>query len=445
MTKNVKNIVAVLLCLFILSGCGETQDQEEVLATVEVNETEAEERDSEASAEEETLMEDSIQETEPVMEYSASETLQEIPTEENGIIEIYDGRKQIKTEETEKGYVPTGEYCSMEDLGEMDYYLFCHTEMSTDVGPVEFASVVINRQTQTVEEAKKLYQEFKERLPLEEEEENVEYDVDKGKETEIFYVSPDCKWVITNRWNKYQTINTQILFYEKENVKKVVEETRGEAVPILIVKDGDTYREMEEEHYKKLSELRMKTGYIGAEKINSEGDLYAGTNYDDSLLTVGKIEDGAERWNFSLQGIKDEARKIRDNMGYKEGSVVGVYMCQFEGNEREGWIIVQAGTSSFFRIAYPSGEVTYLGEYLYSPCFSPDGKYVAYSGIDYDNVVAMDLDEQEQLPPQGIYIKEMATGKTAYIDWDRLPENRSFMWLEKESFEEYMADIVSKE
>ena len=343
-----------------------------------------------------------------------------------------------------KDYVITKGYCDMEDLGEMDYYLFCHTEMSGDVGPVEYVPIVLSSQTQTIKEAEDLYQEFKKRLPLEdEEEENRENNSDEDGRTEVFYISPDCKWVITNKWSKFQTISTQMLFYEKENIKKVVEES-GVMHPILIVKDGDTYREMEEEHYKKLSELRMKTGYIGAEKINAEGDLYAGTNYDDSLLTIGKIEDGIERWSFSLQGIKDEARKIRDNMGYKEGSVIGVYMCQFEGNEQEGWIIVQVGTSSFFRIAYPSGEVTYLGEYLYSPCFSPDGKYVAYSGIDYNNVVAMDLEEKEQIPLAGIYVKEIETGKTAYIYWNRLPEIRTFIWIEKEEFEEFMGEDNEK-
>lgn len=328
------------------------------------------------------------------------------------------------------------DYCGINDFEDFHYYLFCYTEMSGDVGPVEYVPIVISSQTQTIKEAEDLYQEFKKRLPLEdEEEENRGNDTDEDGKTEVFYISPDCKWVITNKWSKFQTISTQMLFYEKENIKKVVEES-GVMDPILIVKDGDTYREMEEERYKKLLELRMKTGYAGAKKINAEGDLYAGTDY--SLLTVGKIEDGIERWSFSLQGIQEEARKIRGNMGYKEDSVQYACICQFEGNEQEGWIIVQVGASSFFRIAYPSGEVTYLGEYLYSPCFSPDGKYVAYSGIDYDNVVAMDLEEQEQIPPLGIYVKEIETGKTAYIDWDRLPQERNFMWLEKENFEEFM-------
>ena len=71
-----------------------------------------------------------------------------------GIILWKDNKGEAKTEEIEKGCVQTGEYCSMEELGEMDYDLFCYTEMSSDVGPVEYVSVVIDSQTQTIEEAR---------------------------------------------------------------------------------------------------------------------------------------------------------------------------------------------------------------------------------------------------------------------------------------------------
>ena len=312
-------------------------------------------------------------------------------------------RMEEKIEETKRYYVATEEYCSMEDLGEMDYYLFCHTEMSTDVGPVEFASVLINDRTQTVDGAKELYQDFKERLSLEEEE-----DEGEGGKTEIFYISPDCKWVVTQKWSEHQTINTQMLFYEKEKVKEKETETREGVYPILIVKDEETYQEMEEGQYNKLLELKKKIGYG---KMNAQGDMYAGTNIEDSLLIIGTIKDGTEQWRYDLAEIKKKAREIRKNRGYEENSGLGVWIEQFEGNEEEGWMVVQAGPSSFFRIAYPSGEVIYLGEYLYSPCFSPDGKYLAYSGVDYSNVVGMELDEQEQLPLQGVYIKEMEIGR----------------------------------
>lgn len=339
------------------------------------------------------------------------------------------------------------EYCGMDEFEELDYYLFCDTQLHKGSGGnFTYRQSIIGSETQTIEEARELYQEFIERLPLDFEED------EEGEAAYVSYVSPDCKWVRTSKWSDYKNIRTQKLFYEKEEVWERVNETWFENYPILIVKDGDSYREMDEERYKKLSELRMKTGYIGAEKINEEGDLYAGTNYDFSLLTVGKIEDGAERWSFSLQGIQEEVERIRDDV--QEGDEVFVGICQFEGNEKEGWLTVQAGLSSFFRIAYPSGEVTYLGEYVYSVCFSPDGKYAAYSSdVDYDSGVAMrqeEDDRMERICPPGICIREIETGKTAHIYWDpyRNPENRDedymenryFMWIEKEGFEEFMEE-----
>ncbi|MDE7250601.1 MAG: hypothetical protein K2N82_12130, partial [Lachnospiraceae bacterium] len=100
-----------------------------------------------------------------------------------------------------------------------------------------------------------------------------------------------------------------------------------------------------------------------------------------------------------------------------------------------------------------SGEVTYLGEYMYSVCFSPDGKYAAYSSdVDYDDGVVMENekhDEYERMKricPPGICVREIETGKTAYLYWDpaknpeeNFMEYRHFMWIEKEGFEEYMA------
>ena len=152
-------------------------------------------------------------------------------------------KMEEKIETSKRDYVSAVENWSTKDLGEMDYYLFCHTEMSTDVGSVEFVSVLIDSQTQTVEEAKALYQEFKERLPLKEEEEgNGEQDGDEGEKTEIFYVSPDCKWIVTQKWSEHQTINMQMLFHEKEKVKEKVCETSEGVNPIVLVKNKDNYQ-----------------------------------------------------------------------------------------------------------------------------------------------------------------------------------------------------------
>ncbi len=363
---------------------------------------------------------------------------------------VISGRDDMK-EEVEKDvrdYMIAKDYCSIDEFKNIDYYLFCDTQLQEGAGGFKMKPCIISSETQTIEEAKELYQEFREKLPIETEPD------EEGEEDNVTYVSPDCKWIIVTKWSEYKTISTQRLFCEKEKVRERVNETRNGIYPILVVKDGEQYQEMTEEHYNMLSELKkesvLQDGYSPLCGTNAEGNLLAGTKDDYKLLTIRRIEDGIEQWSFPLQGIREEVERIRDDIQAKDTVLVSV--CQFEGDEKEGWLTVQAGPSSFFRISYPSGEVTYLGEYLYSVCFSPDGKYAAYSDVDYDNRVDMEQEEREQMPSQGIYIKEVETGKTAYIYWDPsknleedFMEYRNFMWIEKEGFEEYMSDMRNKE
>ncbi|MDE7251179.1 MAG: hypothetical protein K2N82_15145 [Lachnospiraceae bacterium] len=359
--------------------------------------------------------------------------------------------EKVMKERDAKTDMTTGNYCGMDEFEELNYYLFCDSQLHEGAGGFTFRPSIIGSETQTIEEAKQLYQEFAERLPLDFEEKETKCDI-----TYVSDVSPDCKCVITSKWSEHETMRTQILFYEKEKVREEVNEIRVENYPMLIVKDGDSYREMDEEHYEMLSELKKESydeGYLPIWRINAEGNLLAGVR-DNSLLTIREIEEGAEQWSFSVQGIQEEVAQIRDDI--QEGDTVFVTVEQFEGDEKEGWLTVQAGRSSFFRIAYPSGEVTYLGEYMYSACFSPDGKYVAYSSdADYDDEVDMEQEEYERMKricPPGICVREVETGKTAYLYWDpnKNPEEdfmeyRCFVWIEKEGFEEYMAESWENE
>lgn len=344
-------------------------------------------------------------------------------------------------------YMLVKDYCSVDEFEDMDYYLLCNTQLHKDAGGFELKSSIISNNTQTIEEAKELHQEFLERLPLDLEKE------DEEEKTNVSYVSPDCKWVITDKWSNFCTINIKTLFHEKEKIREKVSDMSKEFNRILVVKEGNGYREMDEAHYKKLEELKrisaLQEGYSALWGLNAEANLIAGTKDDYSLLTIRKVEDGTEAWSFPLQGIWEEVKKIRDDIQVKD--TVMVVIRQFEGNEEEGWLTVQAGRSSFFWIAYPSGEVNYLGEYLYSLCFSPDGKYAAYSDVDYDYGVDMDWEEEKRVPPPGIYIREMETGKTAYIYWnpsqnpeEDFMEYRDFIWIEKEAFEEYMGEEKEK-
>lgn len=159
--------------------------------------------------------------------------------------------KEVKTD-----YMFAKDYCAMEELGEMDYYLFCDTQLNKGTSGYEGKPSIINNDTKTIEEAKALYQEFKAKLPLEPDKEDEE-----GEETNVIYVSPDCKWVVTNKWSEHQTIETKMLFHEKKKVMEKVSDLRKELQYIWVVKDGDTYKEMDDRYYKNIAEFKRDTEY----------------------------------------------------------------------------------------------------------------------------------------------------------------------------------------
>lgn len=367
-----------------------------------------------------------------------------------------------KVQEAKRYYEVSQEYCTIDEFEDMNYYLYCNTWLSKDTSGDQNIPSIISNKTQSLAEAKELYQEFRAKLPLEPDKDE---EGEEGEKTNVFYVSPDCKWVVTDKYSEYQTISTKMLFYEKEKVTQKVSAFREGIQYIWIVKDGDAYKEMDDSCYRKILEYKRDPEYIAILQWNLEGDLIAGVKDQRKRLTIRSVEDGTELWSLDLQKIWEEVRPIRKGMydeWMKKGLVTEekiqqirggvpdeewspyIEVVQFEGNEQEGWLTVQAGDFSF-RIEYPSGEITYLGEYLYSLSFSPDGKYAAYTSVDYDYGVDMFPEEYNQAPPPGIYVKEMETGKTAYLYWDpfRNPNEtyflaRSFLWLEKESFEDYM-------
>ena len=444
---NKKKIIGILLvCIFILVCVG-CQKQDVVNEGISTSKEEAVMQE-EASADvknnsEEKTVQDNNVEAEKNIEESEQENMEEQvkPEEQEETLEE-PLIKRVVGEDTSE----VGEYCNMEDLGEMDYYLLCNTDLHKGATGLEAKPSIISNDTQTIEETKELYQKFKEQLPLED-------DSDEDERTEVIYISPDCKWVITEKWSEFQLVNTMTLFFQKEKVKEKTGSITEGLAEILIIKDGDTYKEAEEQYYKRLSELKKEMeseGYFILMKRNTEGDLIAGIKDNFSLLTIKRIEDGADQWSFDLQGMQEKVKKIRDDIREEDNGMV--FVEQFRGNEQEGWLVIQVGSSSFFRIDYPAGEVTYLGEYLYSPSFSPDGKYMAYSSIDGNNSIDMDPAEYEQTPSSGIYVMEVEIGKTAYIYWypssetgEDYMESRGFVWLEKGAFEEYMGYTVSKE
>ena len=343
----------------------------------------------------------------------------------------------VKVKEDSQLELLTKDFCDISEFTDLDYYLFCNTELHKDVSGFEYKQAIIDNETRNINEAKELYQKFRENLSPD----------DSWETAYVEYVSPDCRWAMVTDWGDIYSGNTarkQTLFYEK---KKVLECE----VPMydtgynsfVIVKNGDTYERLDKEYYEKYRELKSESfseGFYGRLILNEEGNLAAGVKKYVELV-VKRIDNGTVLWSFSLDEIQNAVRKKR--AGEQEDAGCFADVIQFVGDEEEGNIILQ-GEDSFFQIAYPSNEVTYLGECMYSLSYSPDGKYAAYSSVDYDNGVDMEPEEADRIAP-GIYILEVETGRVAYLYWDpntepdeEFMERRSFLWIEKEGFERYM-------
>ena len=249
-------------------------------------------------------------------------------------------------------------YC-VSEFTDLDYYLFCDTELHKDVSGFEYKQAIIGNETRDINEAKELYQKFRENLLPD----------DSWETAYVEYVSPDCRWAVVTDWGdiyRSDVARKQSLFYEKKKMQEcVVSMLDAEYNSFVIVKNGDTYERLNEEYYEKYRELNSKSfseGFYGRFTLNEEGNLAAGVKRYEEIV-IKRIDNGAILWSFSLDEVKNAVRKKWTVEQDDAGCFADII--QFVGDEEEGSIILQRGDSSFFRIAYPSNEVTYLGEYMY--------------------------------------------------------------------------------
>ena len=330
-----------------------------------------------------------------------------------GLINAYGGMETGQKE---------NDFCSISDFKDFNYYLYCDNAINNETWTsVHHEYAILGKDIETIDKGKELYQEFKEQCLPEELVGNID----------INYVSPDCKWIIAQEFTDDITdgLRRQTLLYEGKKITET-QDTYEIFNPVIIVKRGDAYEQMDNQIHQKLVELRKRCyveGLLNIPIINEQGNLALCAALDGQMA-IRRIEDGATIWNYSFESMMDSR------------NVHSISLVQFRGNQEEGKIIVEYNRS-FYEISYPSDYVKYLGQDMYSLSYSPDGKYVAYSSGYHEAVLAYgERDELEQMSP-GIYILEVETGKTAYIKQDidicELSE-RSFLWIEEEDFERSM-------
>lgn len=335
-----------------------------------------------------------------------------------------------------KEEVPPGEkdYCNISDFEDFHYFLFCNTNIGTTAPSVNpTVNAFIGDGAETAEAGVELYQKFMEPL----------WENDHEGYMELRELSPDAQLVITGEDVEGNASLKRWRFFDKGTEKEQQEIDINGNCPFRIIKDRDAYTVIDEETFgKKVDRLYDQTGY-DCVKFNEQGNLAAGTKiqYKESNCT--------QKYEMAICDMDNTEILCTFYQGDEYG-----YVWQVLGDRESGKVVYVLNGRSFYEYSYPSGEIRYLGKDMYYPCYSPDGKYIAYSSPDgeaYYDLDAEEAEEVERILP-GIYILEVETGKTAYIkqdiddiEWAEMLNTRTFQWVEKDSFEKVMEERRAKQ
>ena len=309
------------------------------------------------------------------------------------------------------------DYCNISDFEDFHYYLFCNTNIGT---AQDVVNAFIGSDAETSNAGIELYQKFMEPLRANVQEENLELED----------ISLDCQFAIT--WEEVKGLTNIWRFFIGKEEKEQREAGVCDNAPFRIIKSGDAYTVTDGETFdEKVDRLYEQTEYRCV-KFNEQGNLAAGDKRN-------RLND---TWEMAICDLESADVLLTFYQGNKLG-----YVWQIQGDKESGKVVYQL-SNHFYEYIYPSGEIKYLGKDMYYLCCSPDGKYIAYSSPDYEAFYDLDLDEAKEaskiLP--GIYILEVETGKTAYIeqyveDADDIGFfTRSFQWVEKDCFERVMEE-----
>lgn len=390
MTKRLITICTTATLVFSICGCGRTDGN-----TIAV-------------------------EKEPVAENPSEDiTVDADTTQHDSADMVYD--KTLFTEEN------SDELYKLSGFEDLEYYIFCDTAMAYGPSDIIHTYGIYGKTADEWEDGEQLYQEFKTDFFNEP---GIEADTETD---EIVYISPDGRWVITQRYlgldeRGAQGLREQTLYHNGQFQDKLQDTYSYD--PFVIVKDGDSYKELEEFNYemrKERSSNLYDNGYRGGLATDESGQYIAAIRYEgypdqNPQLDMWEIAGEETVYSFSLQNVGENYFDI----------------IQFYGNGREGTIILQSHRD-FYELSYPSGEIRLLGKDIYAVSYSPDGKYLVYSSPDLEVKRSFDESDWEITDghKEGIFVREIATRRTAYVECDVDNydswgvERREFYWLVK--------------
>lgn len=137
--------------------------------------------------------------------------------------------------------------------------------------------------------------------------------------------------------------------------------------------------------------------------INREGSLIAAA--EDKTINIYDTDNGELLQSYSYKNLP---------FPYDDW----IEMSQFEGNLDSGFLLFNNNVRAY-RMALKDGSVEMLGDYIFCPQVSPDGRYLLFCSIPRGYVEGsnnLELWGVDDLIPAGVYLKELSAGEIFYTD-----------------------------
>lgn len=137
--------------------------------------------------------------------------------------------------------------------------------------------------------------------------------------------------------------------------------------------------------------------------INREGSLIAAA--EDKAINIYDTDNGELLQSYSYKNLP---------FPYDDW----IEMSQLEGDLDSGFLLFNNDVRAY-RMALKDGSVEMLGDYIFCPQVSPDGRYLLFCSIPRGYVEGsnnIELWEVNELIPSRVYLKNLSTGEIYYTD-----------------------------
>lgn len=298
----------------------------------------------------------------------------------------------------------------IEELSEMQYELLAYADIDAGEGIRSHLYCVINTKTTTFQDSVTAYIDLQNRFF------KSDYTIESGmadqnalqnmlfRET-IIRISNDGSKVVTRQNADMQSPPILRLYQDR----KILHASNSGVNDYSCANQGfvrcfDNTQQYVSLIDQSVSELEMQSEHtVLGENFSSDDSVYVtlNTGGDMPTITIYRTVDSQILFNYQLNGLSDVGSDLQ--------------MIRVTGNEEEGSVLISYGICTY-QLSYPTGTIEYLGDYMFNPLLSPDGKYLAYTSLYHlysadvfaNNTIVSDYLHDMR---SGWYIRELSSGK----------------------------------